>query len=330
MHAIAWHIRQNRPEIVDSTVVYYTSAIRRLRKVDPDLSATAIQDYLDGIAPTAALPLVSALVAYQGNRWTHLHTVYRKAADRARDTQGLSEREARLWVDARYVRSGIRRMKRDIAMHGLAKKRKRAKLDRWEHNLLMGYMALVIHNEFHLRNDLPSVKIVAASSDAREGGANSYVLSSGTLVLFDFKTKRAFAKRHSLPIVLTFSRTAAKILFRFAVGRVGEHLLYRRDGTPYDKSSFRSLLTGVCKRYIGVRLGSTMLRHIYLTEFLSTNPSLLRRKRKLYEMQQVSLETQFRYDRPSEHRVQLTQRVSTSADALAGDVPHPLAHTPDG
>ena len=322
MHAIAWHIRKNKPDIVDSTVAYYTSAIRRLRTVDPELSQKLVSDYLDGIKPTAALPLVSALVAYQGDRWKPLHTVYRKAADALRDTQGLSEREALLWVDAKYVRAAIRRMKQDVALHRLVERARggRAPLLRWEHNLLMGYIALTIHNIFHLRNDLPSVKIVSAHSDAK---TNSYVLSSSSLILFDFKTKRAFSVRSEIPVVLTFPRRVAKVLFRFAAKRVGEHLLYKRDGKPYDKSSFRSLVTGVCKRYMGVRLGTTMLRHIYLTEFLSTNPSLLRRKRKMYEMQQVSLITQFRYDRPSERQsVELLERVPARADRLARDVPN--------
>ena len=320
MHAIAWHIRQNKPDIVDSTVAYYTSAIRRLRAVAPELSHNLVSQYLDGIKPTAALPLVSALVAYQGDRWKPLHTVYRKAADALRDTQGLSEREALLWVDAKYVRAAIRRMKQDVALHRLVERGRG--LVRWEHNLLMGYIALTIHNIFHLRNDLPSVKIVSARSDAK---TNSYVLSSSSLILFDFKTKRAFSVRSEIPVVLTFPRRVAKVLFRFAAKRVGEHLLYKRDGGgAYDKSSFRSLVTGVCKRYMGVRLGTTMLRHIYLTEFLSTNPSLLRRKRKMYEMQQVSLITQFRYDRPASERqsVELLERVPARADRLARDVPN--------
>ena len=66
MHAIAWHIRKNKPDIVDSTVAYYTSAIRRLRTVDPELSHKLVSEYLDGIKPTAALPLVSRSLPTRG------------------------------------------------------------------------------------------------------------------------------------------------------------------------------------------------------------------------------------------------------------------------
>ena len=48
-------------------------------------------------------------------------------------------------------------------------------------------------------------------------------------------------------------------------------------------------------RYLGVRVGVTMLRHVVLSDFERGNPSLRERKEMMRKMQQINLETQMSY-----------------------------------
>ena len=75
-----------------------------------------------------------------------------------------------------------------------------------------------------------------------------------------------------------------------------KYLICQPDGRPYSKAAFRNLLLNSSQKYLGVKVGSTMLRHIVLSEFLKGNPSLAERRRMGASMQQSSLETQLSYE----------------------------------
>ena len=67
------------------------------------------------------------------------------------------------------------------------------------------------------------------------------------------------------------------------------------NGQKMTKSQHSTILTGHSYRYLGVRLGVNMLRHLILSEFERGNPTLKERKDKMKRMQQMSLETQMSY-----------------------------------
>ncbi len=70
-----------------------------------------------------------------------------------------------------------------------------------------------------------------------------------------------------------------------------------RSGAQINRSQYNAIMTGTSKRYLGLRLGSTMLRHIYLSEFEATNPTLAQRLKRMRRMLQTTVRTQLRYTR---------------------------------
>ena len=62
-----------------------------------------------------------------------------------------------------------------------------------------------------------------------------------------------------------------------------------------SKSIHNNILLSHSHKYLGVRVGVTMLRHLILSEFEKSNPSLRERKEMMRKMQQINLETQISY-----------------------------------
>ena len=167
-----------------------------------------------------------------------------------------------------------------------------------DERLVMSYFAWAIHLQHAMRNDLPSCRIAETTKDAKAGN-NWYVVSKGSLWLNVFKTSRGFARRGHLPLVLPLDkllvRTIAKHLRQR--GRIGKgKYLMEIKGRQMSKHGFRNLLLSSSQRYLGVKVGSTQMRHIVLSEFLAKNPSLAQRKQMARSMQQLSLETQMSYE----------------------------------
>ena len=291
MHSVANIIRELRPELAESSVITYAYNIQRLRRVDPELRYDNLRDELDSLDPVVARNLLTALVVFKGGRrFEVLHREYIDKATAKRDQQALSEKESMNWVDARFVRRALRRMREDVRNHKLLTRR----LNGAEYRRLLGYVILALHNEFQLRNDLPSVEVVDTLAEAGDDG-NFWVRSRQSLYLNRFKTWRHFKRRGFLPVILKPSAATRKLVRSF-IERYG-WLVRSKDGKQLSKSQFSNLLTGTTYRYLGVRLGSSMLRKVYLTEFLRKSPTLAARKKKMREMQQLSLETQYSYQR---------------------------------
>ena len=136
--------------------------------------------------------------------------------------------------------------------------------------------------------------MVKTTRKATEKDKNYYVASTGTLVLNRFKTHRSFARRGLLPLKLDVKRTTKRVIAEYLRNVEGDYL-FSMTGAKLTKQAHNNILIAHSHRYLGVRVGTTMLRHIVLSEFDKKNPSLKERKAQMKRMQQLSLETQMSY-----------------------------------
>jgi len=295
MHAISTRIRSRKPKIADSTVTMYARNVLRLKRISSSLDPKILEPYLAKQTPGSAELLATTLVVFlddgASKDWAREQLdKYHKVSSDQRDLQRLTDKEAQNWTDVRTIRAALRRMGKDIETRNLFTKKT---LRHRDYRLLLGYVCLRIHDEYHLRADLPTMQIYKTEKEA--DGANAYILDRNELILYTFKTSPHFKRRKQLPIRLRVSRKLHSLIKRFH-DRFG-HFVCWMNGKRLTKRAYRDMLYGITEEYMGVRLGPTMLRHIYLTYFLRGNPTLKARKQKLYDMQQLNLETQFRYDR---------------------------------
>ncbi len=116
-----------------------------------------------------------------------------------------------------------------------------------------------------------------------------------------FKTAKKFEKRGLLPLVFTPSRPLANLLRKYILVRNKQDfdhkfLISNLKGKPFTKS-FTNWFTSMTFKYVGKKLGTSMLRKIYITEFLKSNPSLKQKQVFMQKCMQLSLETHESYGR---------------------------------
>ena len=135
------------------------------------------------------------------------------------------------------------------------------------------------------------------TTSATTDSGNWYVHTTGTVVLRQFKTARSFQRRGMLPLYLGVHVRTLKVLNRFLQSREfdGRWLFCLSPNKQLTKTQHSTILTSHSYRYLGVRLGTTMLRHLVLSEFERRNPTLKERKSKMKRMQQLVIETQMSY-----------------------------------
>jgi hypothetical protein len=284
-------IRTNKPDLREQSVKTYAAHCKRVAKRNSsgsDFAEGPVLEYLDSLKPGIANQLISALTALLPRFRVHIAR-YRESAKTHREAQAQKStpKQRQNWTSVSSIKRAVRLMRREIKQFGFRDER-----------LVMSYFAWAIHLQHAMRNDLTSVRIAETTKDAKPGH-NWYVISKGSIFLNVFKTSRGFARRGLLPLKLKLDaklvRTIAKHV-RQRAERTSKYLIVSRTGTKMSKHGFRNLLLSSSQRYLGVKVGSTQLRHIVLSEFLAKNPSLAQRKQMARSMQQLSLETQMMYE----------------------------------
>jgi hypothetical protein len=284
-------IRRNKPDIRDTSVVSYVANVRRvMRNADETLDVPKVVTYLDSLQPHIAEMLASALNAYKPELNWIIHR-YRSAADLVRESrlQRATTFQKENWTTLAAFRRALRLMRRNLKQFGFG--------PRHSHRLATAYFAWSTHMEFPMRNDLCSVQIVDMANHASHPKKNYYVLAEGAFHLKHFKTSRSFGRRGLLPLKLKLPKQLHLFFLKFLKKRKPSKWFISQvgSGNRMSKHGYRNLLNWATRKYLGVTVGSTTFRHIYLTEFEKRNPSLTERRRVARNMQQLSIETQHAY-----------------------------------
>ena len=291
------HIRARfkelRSGLAANTYSTYTQALKRLYNVSPKLEIDVLRKYFKKQSPTQARNLLTALVIYDGERWRLL---FRKFAHEAEDTiynQSLTDKESRNWATMDTIKRFVNRLRADVGVHKLWT---RDALNSHQERMLLGYVAWSVHLEFPMRRDLCTFKI-APSRRVIDDKQNWFIPHSGTFLLNNFKTAKHFKRRGHKPLELNASLRLQRILRRFLAHRPGATYLIEKEGKPISRASYNNLFRFVAYRYTGRKIGTTMFRHIAVSDFLSRDPTMKAKAQMLKRMQQVSFATQMRYRR---------------------------------
>ena len=282
-------IRERKPDLSPHSYNTYRQSLKRLYKVTPTLDIAAIKEYVYGLDNVAvARNLLTPLLILQrpGAR-----AIFDDLANRYEDyvtNQKPSQMQRKNVTTLRDLKRMVRRMREDVLTHKLLS---RPKLNRRERRLLVAYVSYAILLELPMRSNLADLRVVQNENQTTtDDKQNYYVLSQRKIYLNRFKTQRAFARRNMLPLKLTLSRPVGKLVSDFYHTHRHKHLF-----PDINKQTHNNILLSQSYRYLGVRVGVTMLRHVVLSEFERTNPSLRERKEMMRKMQQINLETQISY-----------------------------------
>ena len=296
METIERRIATLRPGLAPGTYKTYAYSVMRARRIGGEnLDIMRLRTYFGTVKPIQARNILTALVVYDGPRWKKLHEVYMEAIEGNLYAQSLTDRESANWVNLRALKKVVSWMRRDVAIHGLMGGT--IVLNKHQHSLLVAFICWSIHLELPMRNDLCTFKVARVPKDA-EGAGNWYIVSNGTFVLRKFKTAKFFSRRGWLPLRLTVSTPLAVTIRRYLRSRHDNvYLIQMLNGKRYSRSGFANLFKFASRRYLNKQIGSSMFRKIYLTHFLSTDPSLKQRQAVMRNMQQIRVLTQEIYRR---------------------------------
>ena len=290
--------RENRPELAASSIRTYVHAVLRVVKaLGREFQMEELDKWLESKSPAQARNTLTPFLMWRraspmDTHYRSLFDKYNASAESAKLGRTTSKREADNWVTVKAIRGAIRRMGHDSKILG--------RQSGANYRLFLAHFIFRVHDELHLRNDLPTVRIVNAPGEMDEKHKhNYYVRSQKRFYWYHFKTRRSFMRAKDWPVAHTISPSLARFISKYIRQKPeSPWLICDPEGHPLSKSAFSAVMTGASKRYLGVRLGSTMLRRIYLSEFEKTGPSLRQRKAKLRRMLQTKIETQLGYVRP--------------------------------
>jgi len=288
-------LKERKPDIANTTIRNYAANIRRVRRaLGEDFSRERLREWLEELnKPAVALTILASLTALHGSRYGALMDKYNILREDVLDSQRMSRVQSENWTTVANIKKMLRRMYEDVRTFDLL----RLKTNNVQkYRLLVAFISFSIHHEYHFRNDLPTFKVSRTVSEM-DKRSNYFVMANSSFYLRNFKTSRAFARNgYKLPLVFKCSKVLAKLIRGYLrVKPESPWLISKLNGDPFTKNSFSNLLTGASKRRLDVRLGTTQLRHIYISEFIKTAPTIKQRRALALRMQQLSLLTQERY-----------------------------------
>lgn len=152
-----------------------------------------------------------------------------------------------------------------------------------QHDDMTNYLILELYigeNLCCVRNDYRDV-ILSDSTNTKKELAdkdnNYYMVKKGTFIINRHKNDRVE------PIIFTVNKELKDFIKKYISFSPGiKYLIYNNNLEPYSTSAFSNRMTRLFKEHLGVNIGSTMLRHIVLTDkFHDTKEEMKKMAKKM-------------------------------------------------
>ena len=280
------YLRQNKPEISDSTVSAYTV---NLEKLHDRLHGTRSFEDLEWLKDSAAVleslqkhcvsyltqrNYLNAVVVILLNRdgfQTALHT-YQAHRDKFNDqymeiqqTKEPSAKQAQNWVPL----SDIRELIDEYDEHAKLL-RNHADINLKDKVAMQDRFMLHFWTTYPMRNDLHDTRVITKrvfnALDQVDKDNKNYIIVGKEVVLSigNYKTRKKYGVK-KIPIE---EKPVLKAMKQWlSVSPNSEYILVNvKDGTPMSSLHITQNLTRIFKKHFNKSVGSTLLRHIVLTE----------------------------------------------------------------
>jgi len=228
-----------------------------------------LSDYAKSTQKTAVVAIVSSLSLFKDKPtykkiYTHWYNVMmsNSAESRNEDTSVKTEKQKDNWLDWEVVKSHEQRLQTEVDEMG-----KDIVPSQWETVLSM--MVLSLYTEFAPRRnqDYQFMNVVKTLKQVTESDVNYIVLDSKVFIFNKYKTSKAHGQQE-FPIPDRLMEIIKLYLSKHPLLRdkkprvLNVPFLVHSDGTPFTAVNS---ITRILNRIFGKRIGSTMLRHVYLS-----------------------------------------------------------------
>lgn len=303
-------VRDRRPNLRDTSVNSYALS---LRAIAPEAAADldflkdtgAVLSRLEYKPTTRKNHLNAAVVVLQGlgdDEFKSAAKVYEARRDKYQE-QYLDQTKARKktasqeknWVEWPAYEAMVDSMRGDVRWRGAMTPGQAMKFQ--------DYLVALLHETFPVRNDFANLKVVSRRAwnnmtDEGKGERNYVLVGSGghpyRFIFNHYKTSAKYGRRE-----LKVERPQlTKAIRRWLAHRAGEDFLVNRKGAALNGNGITKILGRVGQRELGRTLGSSLLRHSYLShKYQGVNEE----KEKDADMMMHSVATQNDYIKTSEN-----------------------------
>lgn len=283
---IAKRLRDNRPNISDSTVKTYTSLLsnmfyREHPRDDPlEMSFFTndkkIMSMLEDKSPTTRKTYLAAIVVLNGKE--HVNEFIEKQmnddskeTDRILSTQTKSTKQKDNWEEFESIKT-LQNTYEIEALKILNSKTKH--LQDHEQELLNKYMMLTLSSGVYFpprRSEMIYIQVKNPDTEK-----DNYIdMKTDELVYNKYKTAKTYGSQR-----VKFPAPFKSILKKYLAKTSGQTYLLEQNGRPYTANQITRELNSI----FGKKISTSMLRHIYLSSIYKDIPALNRMKKTAEEM----------------------------------------------
>ena len=271
---------QSKREVSDATASQYIRTLYSLNNnrtftnlawlKQKEAIAERLSEFAESTQKTALSVIVSALSLVKDKPtykkiYSHYYNemMAKSKSSKEKDTSIKSEKQDVNWLSWDVVKSHEERLKADVAHLPV----QNLTVGQWD--VLLSYIVLSLYTHFDPRRnqDYQFMYIVKTPKQATDEGKNYYVVDTKQFIFNKFKTakthgQQVFPVPDALVSALSLYMTHHPLLRKKGKTNGPTPLLCHLDGTPLTAVN---AITRILNRIFGKRVGSTMLRHIYLS-----------------------------------------------------------------
>jgi len=272
---LAKQIRDNRPNIADSSVRTYVSILSNMYYREHDRSSpinlaffkkeSHILELLKEKTPQSRKTTLAAIVVLNGKDCDNLELSKQmisdvKASEAELNTQTKTKRQEENWLPYDAVKEKQAEYEK-LASEILSSKQKP---DDTKKEILTRYMILAMSSGVFFpprRSEMVLIKL----KDVDEKKDNYIDLSTNEFVYNQYKTAKKYGQQR-----VKFPTKFKTILKKYLSKIAGQTYLLEHMGTPYEPNR----VTRTLNQIFGRKISTSMLRHIYLTDHYEGIPAL--------------------------------------------------------
>ena len=234
---------------------------------------TALSSYAPSTQKTIVAVIVSALdffktkAPYKKTHDFYVALLKEKKEEGAGKEGEKSEKQEENWEDWDAIQKKKNEMKTAISSFGLTNKNLTAK----QYDDLLSYVILSLYTDTQPRRNKDYMDMYVVSAEPADATRNYYVVPEQKFVFNNYKTAKTYGKQivnvpnsPEAPLASTLEMFLKHHpLHKGKLTKKSDfRMLVKMDGTPLNSVNS---ITRILNRIFGKKIGSSMLRHIYLT-----------------------------------------------------------------
>lgn len=270
--------REFKPNAKESTIKAYVASLSKLKRMlgDNDYEPDLVFPLLEKLHYTSRRNILNSVIVYLqaiGKPTDEIvpfltkRDEYNKRYANEQLSGKISEKQQPNFVSLDDLKEMVKRIEVDVRQ--IKKDAKTKPITASQKNLLSAYTLFVSYMSMPLRNDLASMKIITKRGfnkiPSEEKSKNNYLLMGKnqlSFVLNNYKTAGKYGEK-ILPLPKPVERKMRSYMKLMDLPRTNDILF------DFNSNSMTQLLIRTSEKYIKKRIGTTMLRKIYLSDKFS-------------------------------------------------------------